>query len=99
MLKQFQLLWGVWQFFFVFSVIQFHHSELFIRYSHDADMPPWRKDFFYALNMYVGIFAAAAMAQVNGKLEHSKAIIHNILTKFGIYLPVLFGFGRQVKKN
>jgi hypothetical protein len=97
-LKQFQLLRGVWQLFFFLAVKQFHHTKLLIGYGHNAYMAFWREYFFNAFNMYIGIFATAAMAQVNGKLEHTEAVLHNILAELAVNFPVLFGFRWQVEK-
>jgi hypothetical protein len=49
--------------------------------------------------MYIGVFPAAAMAQINAELEHLEAIGQDILPEFGINFPVLFGFRGKVEKN
>ena len=56
-----------------------------------------RQDGFYPVNMNIRIFPAGAVTQVNAELEHIKAVGHYVLAEPGIYLPVLFGFCRQVK--
>lgn len=61
-------------------------------------MPLWGQDSFYSLYMHLGIFPAGAMAQVNAELKHIEAVGHDILSEFGVNLPVFFGFSRQVKK-
>jgi len=39
------------------------------------------------------------MPHVNGILHHGKSILLQILAELGVILPVLFGFGGQIKKN
>lgn len=76
----------------------FHHTKLFIGNTHDANMPLLGKDFFHPFNMHVCIFLAGAVPQVNAELEHVETIRDNILSEFGIDLPVFFGFCRKIKK-
>jgi len=49
--------------------------------------------------MHIRILPAAAMPHVNGILHHGKSILLQILAELGVILPVLFGFGGQIKKN
>jgi hypothetical protein len=48
--------------------------------------------------MYIGIFPAGAVPQINAELKHIESVGHNIFPEPGIYLPVLFGFCWQIKK-
>jgi hypothetical protein len=57
-----------------------------------------RQYLFHPLNMHIGVLPAAAMPQINTKLEHLETISHNLLSEFGIYFPVLFSLGWQIKK-
>jgi hypothetical protein len=47
--------------------------------------------------MHIGVFPAAAMPDIRAELEHLEAIRQNSLTELSVGLPVLLGFGRQIK--
>lgn len=53
----------------------------------------------YTFDVYFGIFATGAMAQIDGKLKHSKPVVHQLLAEVGIGLFLLFCFGWQIKKH
>src|SRR5690606_14932722 len=97
-LKKFQLLRHRRQSGGGFAAEIFHHAELLVRNSQNADMAFLRKLLFYALDMYICIFPAAAMSYVNRELELPEPVLQNVFTEFRVNLPFFFGFGRQVKK-
>ena len=97
-LKKLQLLYRFRCFCQVMPPEYFHHAKLFVGNAHDAYMPFGWQYCFYSFYMYIRIFTAGTMAQVNAELKHSKAIGHNVFAETGIYLPVLFGFCWQIKK-
>ena len=55
--------------------------------------------FFTLFDMDVGVFATAAMAQVNAELKHIKAIRQYVFPEFGVNFPVFFCFSGQVKNT
>ena len=57
------------------STKKFHHPKLLVREGEDDDFTFGRKESFHSLDVHLGIFAAAAMAHINGILHHSKAIL------------------------
>lgn len=82
----------------VFTPEKLHHAELFVcegEYDHFAF---GRKEILYSSDMNIRIFATIAMTCVNGKLHHAEAVFLEIFPETGCMLPVLFGFGRQIKK-
>jgi len=48
--------------------------------------------------VHIRILPAAAMPHVYGILHHGKPILLQVLAELGVILPVLFGFGGQIKK-
>jgi hypothetical protein len=97
-LEKFQLLHRFRRFNLLSSPEYFHHPKLFIGHAHNAYMSFWGQNFLYPFNMNIGIFPAAAMPYVHAELEHAKPVSHDLLAEFGVILPVLFGFSRQIKK-
>jgi len=97
-LKKFELLNRLGTLHHFFPPKNFHHPELFIGNAHNPDMSFGGKNALYSFYMHVCIFPAGTVAQVNAELEHIEPIGHNILAEFGVDLPVLFGFRRQVEK-
>lgn len=79
------------------AVVQLHIAKLLVgnaQYAHVAlrgEMP------LHPFYVHLGILAAGAVAYVYGELEHDKAVLEHFLSKRGIDLPVLFGFGWQVE--
>ncbi len=56
------------------------------------------KNFFNPLYMYIRVFPAGTVAQVDAELKHVEAIGHDLFAELRIYLAFLFGFSWQVKK-
>jgi len=75
-----------------------HHPKLFIGQGHYYYFPFWSQKTFYTHYMHISIFAAVAMADINGKLHHGKPILLQVFPKHCVIMPILFGFGRQVEK-
>ncbi len=81
------------------STKKLHHPKLLVRQGENDDLTLGGQESFHAFNMYFGVFAAAAMAHINGILHHGKAILLQVFPELRVVFPVGFGFGWQIKKN
>lgn len=88
---------GCFLLFGFLAVVQLHIAKLLVGNTQNAHIAPWGQMRLDAFDVHLGIFAAGAVAYVYGELEHDKAILEHFLSKRGIDLPVLFGFGWQVE--
>lgn len=98
-LEKFKLLRGGLGSSFFLAIKYFHHPELFVGYGHYAHMPFLGKYAFHSFYMYIGVFAAGAVANIDGKLEHGKAIGHYFLAESGSSFVIFFTYHRQIEKN
>ena len=76
-----------------------HIAKLFVSDTQDANVAELRHKRLYPLDVDLGVLSARAMSQINGKLEHRKAICHNALPEVGIRLAFLLRLRRQIKKH
>ena len=58
----------------------------------------WQKR-TYAFHVDIGILHAGAMAQIDGKLKHSEAVLLQLLAEGGIRFPLLLGLGGKVEEH
>ena len=93
-LEQFKLL--TWSIYInnLLSVKQLNISKLFIRNTHDSDLPILWKKRFNSFYMHCCILTTSTMTDINGELKHRKAITLQILPKICIRLLVLLCFSR-----
>ena len=75
-----------------------HHTKLLICNSQYAHLASRGQVVVYPFDMDIGIFATGAMAQVDAKLEHSKAIAYQVVPKLGVLFSVGRGLCREIKK-
>ena len=81
------------------AVKQLDGAKLLVGYAKHADMAILRKKRFYALYMYLGVFHACAVADVNRELEHRETVALQVLAEKSIGLLVPLCFGREVEEN
>lgn len=75
-LKQFQLLRGLRSVNLSASAKKLHHPELAVGDFKNNYFAFLRQEVFHAPLVYFGIFAAGAMARIDGILHHSEAVFH-----------------------
>lgn len=76
-----------------------HHPKLLVGNPQYADMSFLREGVLHSLYVYVSVLVAHAMADVDGKLEHVKPVLQQLLPKARVCFPVGFRFRRQVEED
>ena len=76
-----------------------HVAKLLVGDAQDAHLAIFRHERLHALDVDFGVFTAWTMPQVDGKLEHRKAVGHNALAEVGSGLAFLLRVRRQVEKH
>ena len=76
-----------------------HIAKLFVSDTQDANVAELRHKRLYPLDVDLGVLSARAMPQINGKLEHRKAVCHDALPKIDIRLAFLLRLRRQIEKH
>ena len=76
-----------------------HVAKLFVGDAHDANVTKFGHKRFHPLDVYLGIFPARAMPQIDGKLEHRKTVGHDALAEIGVGLPLFLRLRRQIEKH
>lgn len=97
-LKQFQLLSGRIGALWFRSVENINVAKLFVGDTDDTDIPELGKKRLHPFFMHFGIFHTGAVADVDGKLKHRKAVFYQVFPKCGIGFFLLLRFGGQVKQ-
>lgn len=97
-LEQLQLLRSFSPFNLFLARKNFHLPELLVGDADYSNLPGGRQGGFGPFDVHFGILAGGAMTQIDGELKHRKAVGQELLTKIRVLLPLLFCFGRQVKK-
>ena len=97
-LKQFQLLaWGI-GLLRLCAKEQLDVTKLFVCDAHDANLAKLRQNCFHPFSMHLCILHTGTMADVNGELEHGEAVLHETLSKLGVFTKVFLRFCRQVEQ-
>lgn len=89
-LKQLELLtWSIWNLWFG-SKEKFDIAKLFISYTHNPYFAKLWQYCFYSFPMNFCIFHTGTMTDVDGKLEHGKAILNETFTELSVFLDIFF---------
>ena len=98
-LEKFQLLsWSVGGDLFLLEE-KFYLGELFVGDGEKPHLPIVGQCRLYALQVYGGILAACAVADIDGELEHGESVRKKVFAEIGCSLTLLLGFGGEVKKH
>lgn len=81
------------------SIKDLHAAELLVGDGEDAHMSFLGQQLFNPPDVHIGILPARTVPQVDGKLEHGKAVAHDILAEPRGNFPVFFRHYRKIKKN
>ena len=76
-----------------------HLAKLFVGDAYDTNVAKLGHERLHPLDVYLRVFPARTMPQINGKLEHREAVGHDALAEIGVGLPLLFRLRRQIKKH
>jgi hypothetical protein len=93
------LLGSARRFGFFLPVKYFHHAELLVGDGENSNMTFFGQNPFYSFDVDIGVFAAWAMAEIDGKLEHVETISHDLLAEPGSYFSFLFSYNGQIEKD
>ena len=97
--KQFQLLLRRLHLFLLFPDKKFNFPELFVGNAENSNLPKFGQKRFHPPDMHIRVLLAGAMPHINGELEHSEPVLHQLLSEIRRGLPLLFGLCRQIKKH
>ena len=97
--KELQLLTGGIDALCFLSVEQLYLAELLVRDAQNAYFPVVGEEGLHALDVDGGVFAAGAMAQIDGELEHGEAVPLQVLPKVDIGLLVFLCLGWRTDQH
>lgn len=85
--------------FYRFVTVEYLYvAKLFVGYAEYSNIAKFGKERFNPLYVYLGVFHACTMADIDRKLEHGESVTAQILTKKRVSLFVFLGVGGQVEK-
>lgn len=97
--KQLQLLPRSARRLHFFVVENLHTAKLFVRHAHDSDLSMFRQNRFHPFYVNLRVFHTSTMSQIYRELEHSEAVVQQLLAKLRRSLALLFCISRQIEKH
>ena len=76
-----------------------HFAKLLVGNTQNADVAKLGHERLHPLDMYLGVFIAWTMPQINRKLKHRETVGHDALAKSGVCLALFLRLRRQIKKH
>lgn len=98
-LEEFELEWGRRGRFFLGAVADDELAKLFVGDCEDGDHPFRWDHFSDALDVDGGVFARGAVAEVDGELEHRKAVEEEAFSELRGVFSLAFGFSGEVEED
>ena len=80
------------------AIHNFNLTKLFVRYPHHAHHAYVRREVTHALHVYICVFTAATVADIDGVLEHPETIAKQVFPKLGGGCPAVLIARGDVKR-
>ena len=76
-----------------------HLAKLFVGDAYDTNVAKLGHERLHPLDVYLGVFPAWTMSQIDGKLEHRETVSHDAFAEIGIGFSLFFRLCWQIEKH